>query len=260
MLLVGMPGSGKSMAAQAVAQSAGAAFFDLSPRNTEGKWPGKAAATMVRMAVRAAKLLAPSVIYIDEAEKVGMQGEVAADAGICHQLCVGGSECTAPGMLELEGCNSMACERSSMFAVHWTLDMRLSQVFVTDKRKIKQYDRQEPPGRIRKALLAEVRSLSCCHGSPQAVRSSTALPFTLCHATRRSPSNFIKIQTQQKGLINSEESAVGGSAGAKRPGARDWRVQHAADLHQERRGGAHDAVPASLLPAAARPQWQTGER
>jgi hypothetical protein len=30
------------------------------------------------------------------------------------------------------------------------------QVFVTDKRKIKQYDRQEPPGRIRKALLAEV--------------------------------------------------------------------------------------------------------
>lgn len=33
------------------------------------------------------------------------------------------------------------------------------QVFVTDKRKIKLYGRQEPPGRIRKALLAEVQLL-----------------------------------------------------------------------------------------------------
>ncbi len=32
------------------------------------------------------------------------------------------------------------------------------QVFVTDKRKIKTYGGQEPFGRIRKTLLAEVRA------------------------------------------------------------------------------------------------------
>ncbi len=35
--------------------------------------------------------------------------------------------------------------------------LRCFQVFVTDKRKIKTYGFQEPPGRIRKSLLAEVR-------------------------------------------------------------------------------------------------------
>ena len=33
---------------------------------------------------------------------------------------------------------------------------RLCLVFVTDKRRIKSYGCQEPPGRIRKALLEEV--------------------------------------------------------------------------------------------------------
>ena len=115
MLLIGAPGSGKTLVAQAVAHSVGAALFDLSPKNTDGKWPGKAAATMVSvcrladcitpdcqglftssvglsvpvhiptrpasavcsqqvsMVVRCAKLLQPSVVYIDEAEKVSLQ-------------------------------------------------------------------------------------------------------------------------------------------------------------------------------------------
>ena len=47
MLLIGAPGSGKTMVTQAIAHSVGAALFDLSPQNTDGKWPGKAAATMV---------------------------------------------------------------------------------------------------------------------------------------------------------------------------------------------------------------------
>lgn len=46
-MLVGVAGSGKTMAAHAIAHSAGAAFFDLSPQTTDGQWPGKAAATMV---------------------------------------------------------------------------------------------------------------------------------------------------------------------------------------------------------------------
>lgn len=48
MLLTGGHGSGKTMVAQAIAHSVGAALFDLSPRNTDGKWPGKEAAIMVR--------------------------------------------------------------------------------------------------------------------------------------------------------------------------------------------------------------------
>ncbi len=71
-MLVGVPGAGKTAAAHAVARTAGAAFLDLSPRNTDGKYPGKAAAVMVRMAMRAARLLAPSVIYIDECEKASL--------------------------------------------------------------------------------------------------------------------------------------------------------------------------------------------
>lgn len=70
VMLVGAPGSGKSAAAAAMAHAAGAAFIDLSPRNTDGQYPGKGAQAMVRMAVRAARLLAPAVVYVDECEKV----------------------------------------------------------------------------------------------------------------------------------------------------------------------------------------------
>lgn len=210
VLLVGMPGSGKTLVAQAIAHSTGAAFFDLSPRTTDGKWLGKAAATMVRvvswpavsyipdgrcscircircirwplqlymhgpkwpstaralqtsrqcclgaqkvrMVVRCAKLLAPSVIYIDEAEKVQLRNLLAAIG--CYQrgrlFC---SEIVSP---TIAAClrHLVSVVTLNIWAERWTC---CHQVFVTDKRKIKQYDRQEPPGRIRRALLAEVR-------------------------------------------------------------------------------------------------------
>ena len=68
--LTRMQGSGKTMLAQAVANLSGATWFDLSPRNTDGKYQGKQVALMIHMVFKVARLMAPSVIYIDEVEKV----------------------------------------------------------------------------------------------------------------------------------------------------------------------------------------------
>ena len=49
VLLYGAPKTGKTSLCQAIAHAAGANFFDLSPRNTDAKYPGKAAALMIHM-------------------------------------------------------------------------------------------------------------------------------------------------------------------------------------------------------------------
>lgn len=48
-LLFGASGSGKSMLAHAIAHEAGALFFDISPRLTDGKYIGKAVSMMLHM-------------------------------------------------------------------------------------------------------------------------------------------------------------------------------------------------------------------
>lgn len=50
--------------------AAGANFFNLSPRNTDGKYPKKAVTTMLHIVFKVARTMAPSVIFIDEVEKV----------------------------------------------------------------------------------------------------------------------------------------------------------------------------------------------
>ena len=70
VLLYGVPNTGKTLLTHAIANAAGASFFDLSPRNTNQVYPGKAVSLMVHMVFKVAKLMAPSVIYIDEVEKV----------------------------------------------------------------------------------------------------------------------------------------------------------------------------------------------
>merc|ERR1711998_208000 len=70
ILLVGGPGSGKTMLAHAIANETGANFFNLSPSNTDGIYPGKQSYAMVHTVLKVAKALAPSVIYIDDAETV----------------------------------------------------------------------------------------------------------------------------------------------------------------------------------------------
>ena len=50
--------------------AAGANFFDISPRLTDGKYPKKAVTMMLHIVFKVARTMAPSVIFIDEAEKV----------------------------------------------------------------------------------------------------------------------------------------------------------------------------------------------
>ena len=112
LLLYGAPGSGKTMLAHAMAHACGARLFNISPRQVEGKYAGKAVTMMLHMVrfhymIRAmcthamkhpareaelqlhalhsditlrscvtmqvfkvAREMGPSVIYLDEAEKV----------------------------------------------------------------------------------------------------------------------------------------------------------------------------------------------
>ena len=49
---------------------AGSNFFNLTPRNTDGKFPKKAVAMRLHIVFKVAKTMAPSVIFIDEVEKI----------------------------------------------------------------------------------------------------------------------------------------------------------------------------------------------
>ncbi|KAG2497810.1 hypothetical protein HYH03_004081 [Edaphochlamys debaryana] len=102
VLLYGAEKTGKTLMAQAIANLSGSNFFDISPRNTDGKYPGKNVAMMVHMVFKVARTMAPSVIYLDEAEKV----------------------------------------------------------FLTDKKKLKEFGSTEPFSRIKKELLKECKSLA----------------------------------------------------------------------------------------------------
>ena len=70
ILLAGHPGSGKTLLTHAVANGAGATFFNVSPRNTDDVYAGKQSSVMLHTVFKVAKMTAPSVIYIDEVEKV----------------------------------------------------------------------------------------------------------------------------------------------------------------------------------------------
>ncbi|XP_028259823.1 dynein regulatory complex protein 11 [Parambassis ranga] len=71
ILLAGPAGVGKKMLVHAVCQETGATLFDLSPMNTAGKYPGKnGLAMMLHMVFKVARLLQPSVIWVDDAEKM----------------------------------------------------------------------------------------------------------------------------------------------------------------------------------------------
>ena len=54
----------------AIANSVGANIFNISPRNTDGKYKGKKSTLMIHMFFKVARAMAPSVILIEEAEKV----------------------------------------------------------------------------------------------------------------------------------------------------------------------------------------------
>ena len=71
LLLYGCKDTGKTALAHAIANHTGAIFFNLSPRNTDGKYPGKKETTlMIHMVFKVARTMQPAVIYVDELEKV----------------------------------------------------------------------------------------------------------------------------------------------------------------------------------------------
>ncbi|XP_058483919.1 dynein regulatory complex protein 11-like [Solea solea] len=71
ILLVGPAGIGKKMLVHAICCRTGATFFDLSPMNTAGKYPGDEGLNMMlHMVFKVARLLQPSVIWIGDAEKM----------------------------------------------------------------------------------------------------------------------------------------------------------------------------------------------
>nr|XP_033788643.1 IQ and AAA domain-containing protein 1-like [Geotrypetes seraphini] len=71
ILLAGPAGIGKRMLVHAICTESGSNFFDLSPENTVGKYPGKSGLQMLmHMVFKVAKILQPSVVWIGDAEKV----------------------------------------------------------------------------------------------------------------------------------------------------------------------------------------------
>eukprot|EP00039_Didymoeca_costata_P011307 m.158135 g.158135 ORF g.158135 m.158135 type:complete len:875 (+) comp15127_c0_seq2:246-2870(+) len=71
ILLVGPPGTGKKTLVNAVAHELGATFFDLTPKNTAGKFTAKKGVEgvdgMIHKVFKVAKLYQPSVVYIGNA-------------------------------------------------------------------------------------------------------------------------------------------------------------------------------------------------
>ena len=81
VLIVGAPGTGKKMLVNAVCNETGANLFNLTPSNTDGKYPGKKAYDMVHTVFKVAKALAPSVVWIDEVDAVFKSGKVKGATG-----------------------------------------------------------------------------------------------------------------------------------------------------------------------------------
>lgn len=70
LLIAGYHGSGKDMLVHAICNEAGAVLFDLTPANIVGKYPGKSGLIMlIHLVLKVGRLLQPSVIYMDNAER-----------------------------------------------------------------------------------------------------------------------------------------------------------------------------------------------
>mmetsp|Transcript_2757 Transcript_2757/g.5038 ORF Transcript_2757/g.5038 Transcript_2757/m.5038 type:complete len:420 (-) Transcript_2757:2207-3466(-) len=69
LLLFGPPGTGKTMIGRAIASKSGARFFNISASSLTSKWIGEGEKT-VRALFSVARLLQPSVIFIDEIDSL----------------------------------------------------------------------------------------------------------------------------------------------------------------------------------------------
>ena len=85
VLLLGVPGCGKSLAAKAVAREWGLPLLKLDPANLYDKYIGDSEKNFKR-AMRTAERLAPIVLWIDELEKAFASGDGSEDGGVSRRV------------------------------------------------------------------------------------------------------------------------------------------------------------------------------
>jgi SpoVK/Ycf46/Vps4 family AAA+-type ATPase len=84
VLLLGVPGCGKSLAAKAVASEWRLPLLKLDPSNLYNKYIGESESNFKR-AIRAAERMAPVVLWIDELEKAFASGG-GEDGGVSQRI------------------------------------------------------------------------------------------------------------------------------------------------------------------------------
>ena len=85
ILLLGVPGCGKSMCAKAVATEWGLPLLKLDPANLYDKYIGDSEKNFKR-ALQTAERMAPVILWIDELEKAFAQGGDEADGGVSRRV------------------------------------------------------------------------------------------------------------------------------------------------------------------------------
>jgi hypothetical protein len=85
MLLLGVPGCGKSLCAKAVAWEWGLPLLKLDPANLYDKYVGDSEKNFKR-AMQTAERMAPAVLWIDELEKAFAAGNVDVDGGVSKRV------------------------------------------------------------------------------------------------------------------------------------------------------------------------------
>lgn len=85
MLLLGVPGCGKSLCAKAVAHEWGLPLLKLDPANLYDKFVGESEKNFKR-ALATAERLAPIVLFIDELEKAFAAGGTEGDGGLSQRI------------------------------------------------------------------------------------------------------------------------------------------------------------------------------
>ncbi|MEM1031219.1 MAG: AAA family ATPase [Myxococcota bacterium] len=84
MLLLGVPGCGKSLCARAVASEFGLPLVRLDPARLYQKYIGETEANL-RLAIRTSESMAPVVLFIDEIEKAFNPGQ-SSDSGVSQRV------------------------------------------------------------------------------------------------------------------------------------------------------------------------------
>ena len=85
ILLLGVPGCGKSLSAKAVAREYGLPLIRLDPARLYTKYVGETEQNL-RKAIKTAEAMAPIVLWVDEIEKGLGQGTGGGDAGLSQRI------------------------------------------------------------------------------------------------------------------------------------------------------------------------------